>query len=83
MRVELVVETNDGRKFRNVCAAPKGFWGTVIDPAEHMAKIRDCMSMEFDDARIQDYISTVRRLEHLTPGEMTEFFGFLRGGKPD
>lgn len=79
MRVEIDVETHSGRHYKTECAAPKGFWGTVIDPEEHMKKLRDCMSEVFDEAHIQHCMSAIRRLESLSASDMTELFDLLRG----
>lgn len=62
-----------------MCSAPKGFWGTAIDPEEHMKKIRDCMSEVFDEAQIQQSVSAIRRLEKLSGSEMEELRDLLRG----
>jgi aconitate decarboxylase len=65
MRIELEVEMQDGTRHRTVCSKPKGFWGVAIEPAEHLKKMRDCMSGRFGDAEIKQCYETVSRLEQI------------------
>lgn len=42
MRVDLVIELEDGRALRGMCDGPPGIWGRPVAPAALQAKWQDC-----------------------------------------
>ena len=42
MRVDLVIQLEDGRALRGMCDGPPGIWGRPVAPAALQAKWQDC-----------------------------------------
>ena len=72
MRIEVEVELASGETVRGVCTAPPGSWGLPVDPAQHRAKVTDCLSVRFDEARRARILGLLDRLEQLSSDEVAE-----------
>ena len=72
MRIEVEVELASGETVRGVCTAPPGSWGLPVDPAQHRAKVTDCLSVRFDEARRARILGLLDRLERLSSDEVAE-----------
>ena len=73
MWVEASVELEDGSVLHTRCNGPKGVWGSPpISEADHLVKIRDCLSRRLPEARAEALIDLARRVETLGPAGVRE-----------
>jgi hypothetical protein len=73
MWVEAQVELDDGSILHTQCKGPKGVWGSPpISDAEHLVKIRDCLSRRLPQARAETLIDLAHRVETLEPAWVRE-----------
>jgi aconitate decarboxylase len=73
MWVEASVELDDGSVLHTRCNGPKGVWGSPpISEADHLVKIRDCLSRRLPEARAEALIDLARRVETLGPAGVRE-----------
>ena len=77
MRIGIEVELASGETVRGVCTAPPGSWGLPVDPAQHRAKVTDCLSVRFDEQRRAKILGLLDRLEQLSSDEVSELAGAL------
>jgi aconitate decarboxylase len=64
--VLLRVELDGGRVLETRCDGPRGKWGTPpISEAEHLVKVRDCLSTRLEPAAAQAVIGLARQIDHL------------------
>ena len=78
MRVEIEVALADGSRHRQVCNKPPGTWGEPIDPAQHRAKVRDCLNVRLTEPRIGRVLELLDRLEDLSGRDVGELMELLR-----
>lgn len=62
MRVEVAVDFDDGTTQMTTCRAPRGSWGVEMDPAEHKAKLADCLDAKMS---LSGATTLLRELDHL------------------
>jgi 2-methylcitrate dehydratase PrpD len=72
MRVDVEAVMDDGRVHRASCSKPPGFWGEPVDPAQHLGKIRSCLSVRLDDERRARVLGLLERLEALSAQEIAQ-----------
>ena len=66
MYVLLRVELDGGRVLETRCDGPRGKWGTPpISEAEHLVKIRDCLTTRLEPAAAERVIGLARRIDDL------------------
>ncbi len=66
MHVRLRVELVDGTILDARCDGPSGMWGQPpIDPADHAAKVRDCLSTSLSDKDADQVIALAGRIDEL------------------
>jgi aconitate decarboxylase len=66
MYVDLAVTLDDGRTLETRCQGPRGKWGTPpISEAEHLVKVRDCLSRRLTQSQADDLIAYARRVDEL------------------
>lgn len=71
MRVDIAVETRDGRHYKAVCRGPKGTWGTPrLDPKDHRIKLEDCLGRALGANAVADVLGRLDRLERLGADEV-------------
>jgi aconitate decarboxylase len=70
MQVEVRVTLDDGSVVSQVCKRPPGSWGEPIDPAQHGAKIRDCLGTRFDAATIDEVTAVLDDLDRAAPADV-------------
>ena len=81
MRVEIVVETQDGKRYEAVCRAPKGTWGTPrLDPRDHRIKLEDCLGRALGAKGIAEVLDRLDRLDRLSAAGVREVVRLL--GRP-
>ncbi len=71
MHVRLRVELNDGTALETRCDGPLGMWGQPkIDPADHLVKVRDCLSTRLSADAVEQCIALASRIDSLQPDEI-------------
>jgi aconitate decarboxylase len=66
MHVLLRVELDGGRVLETRCDGPRGKWGTPpISEAEHLVKVRDCLSTRLAPESVEGIIGLARQIDHL------------------
>jgi len=66
MHVRLRIELNDGTVLETRCDGPRGMWGQPkIDPADHLLKVRDCLSTALAPDSVEQGISLASRIDSL------------------
>jgi len=66
MHIRLRVELTDGTVLDARCDGPRGMWGQPpIDPADHLAKVRDCLSTRLPAADTERVIALAERIDTL------------------
>ncbi|MGE0222212.1 MAG: MmgE/PrpD family protein [Acetobacteraceae bacterium] len=71
MHVRLRVELADGSVLETRCDGPRGMWGQPrIDPADHLVKVRDCLSTRLPDGAVEQCIALTSRIDSLDAGEV-------------
>jgi aconitate decarboxylase len=64
MHVEATVELSDGRSVTVRCDGPRGVWGKPpIPEAEHLAKVRDCLSVRLSTEQAERCIALAGGLD--------------------
>jgi aconitate decarboxylase len=64
--VDLEIALADGTTVRERCERPRGSWGAEpISQAEHIVKVRDCLSGSLSPAAIEECVELGSRLEQL------------------
>ena len=77
MHVELTITTEDGKEFRQVCRSPPGFWGVPLVRAQHLAKLRDCLSVRLEYRQRERLLELLDNLEQLAPRELGNLLALL------
>ncbi|MBI3938726.1 MAG: MmgE/PrpD family protein [Betaproteobacteria bacterium] len=77
MRVEVEVTLNDGTRHRQACGRPPGFWGEPLDPKQHRAKVRDCLSVRLLEPHLGHTLELLENLERLSAQETEELTALL------
>jgi 2-methylcitrate dehydratase PrpD len=77
MRVDVEVTLEDGTTYSDTCTRAPGFWGSPVDADLHRRKIRDCLSVRFDDPKISRVVELLDNLEHLQPQETGQLMELL------
>lgn len=73
MYVLLRVELDGGRVLETRCDGPRGKWGTPpISEAEHLVKIRDCLTTRLEPAAAERVIGLARRIDDLDAAGVRE-----------
>ncbi len=71
MHVRLRIELADGGVLETRCDGPRGMWGrSPVDPAEHLVKVRDCLSTRLSDTMRETVITLAGRIDALAPAEV-------------
>jgi aconitate decarboxylase len=64
--VDVEIELADGTVVRERCERPRGSWGAEpISDAEHMVKVRDCLSGSLASTAVDEFVQLGRRFEGL------------------
>ena len=64
--VDLDIELDDGTRLHERCERPRGSWGAEpITEAEHLVKVRDCLTGSLSPQAIDECLALGRRFEHL------------------
>lgn len=78
MRVEIVVETEDGKRYEAVCRQPKGTWGMPrLDPKDHRVKLEDCLGRALGAKAIAGLLDRLDRLDRLSATGVREVVRLL------
>lgn len=70
MQIEVRVMLDDGSIASQICKRPPGSWGEPIDPAQHGAKIRDCLATRFDAAKIEQLTTALDDLDRASAADV-------------
>ncbi len=78
MWLEAEVELTDGRVLRTRCNGPRGIWGAPpISEADHLVKVRDCLSRKLPAGRAEALIAMARGVETLDAGGVRAMIGMV------
>ena len=77
MQVEVRAVLDDGTTVSEICRRPPGSWGEPIDPAQHGAKIRDCLGARLAARQVEQVIAALDDLENAAPLDVTRLVGLL------
>jgi len=81
MHVRLAVTLQDGTVLEARCDGPRGMWGQPpIDPDDHLAKVRDCLSTRLDPPAVARCIGLASRIDALSAGEVSALMHEVAGG---
>lgn len=81
MHLEASVELADGRRLIARCDRPRGAWGEEpISQAEHLVKVRDCLSRCLSPAAVERCVDLGTRLETLDADELAELLALAGAG---
>ena len=82
MRVEITVETDAGERYTAVCRGPKGTWGMPpLDPADHRAKLEDCLGRMLAPAEVTRVLELLERLDKQSAESVREIMRLVGGTK--
>jgi hypothetical protein len=71
MHVGLRVVLADGTVLETRCNGPRGMWGQPkIDPADHLVKVRDCLSTRLSPDAVEQCAALASRIDSLDAGEL-------------
>ena len=71
MHVRLRIELHDGTVLETRCDGPRGMWGQPkIDLADHLLKVRDCLSTALTPNAAEQCIALASRIDTLEPNEI-------------
>lgn len=72
MKVEVAVQLQDGRSFRGICTAPRGYLtkGAKVTDEEVTAKAKDCLARLMSDSAAESVVANVLRLSTLSAAEL-------------
>jgi aconitate decarboxylase len=80
MHVEATAELADGRTMSARCDGPRGVWGKPpIPQAEHLAKVRDCLSVRLTQDSVERCITLAGSLDSQTPDGVRKLMALVRG----
>jgi aconitate decarboxylase len=64
--VDVEIELADGSVLRERCERPRGSWGAEpISNAEHMVKVRDCLSGSLSSSSVDEFVQLGSRFDEL------------------
>ena len=71
---------DDGNTVTARCDGPRGKWGTPPIPEEdHLVKVRDCLSLKYEEDERENIITLAGRYDELSPKEIKELMQLLAG----
>jgi 2-methylcitrate dehydratase PrpD len=80
MHVDAKVELADGRTLTAHCDGPRGVWGKpAIPEAEHLAKVRDCLSVRLAPEDVERCIVLAGSLDEQPAEGMRTLMALVRG----
>lgn len=80
MHVEIEVTLADGGVLTARCDGPKGKWGTEpISDADHLVKVRDCLSLKYGAAEMARVIDLASRFDALDAAGLRSLMALLAG----
>jgi aconitate decarboxylase len=77
MRLDMEVLMQDGAIHRAACTAPPGTWGRSIDPMQHDAKVRDCLSVRLSEQTQSRVFERLATLETLSADDLRGMLALL------
>jgi aconitate decarboxylase len=78
MHVLLAIELTDGRVLETRCDGPRGMWGQPpIAEADHLAKVRDCLSVCLQHDAAERCIELALSIETLAPAQVRELMSLV------
>jgi aconitate decarboxylase len=77
MHMTVEVTLANGSVHQGICRKPPGTWGEPVDPAQHRAKIHDCLGVRFDAATTDRVIESFANLERLDAAQLRELLALL------
>jgi aconitate decarboxylase len=78
MHVLLTVELADGTLVETRCDGPRGMWGQPpIPDADHLVKVRDCLSIQLTPADVERCIELASSMERLAPPQVAELMSLV------
>ncbi len=77
MHVVVEITMNDGTVVSRTCRRPPGAWGEPVNEAQHGAKIRDCLGVRLNAARVNRMLELLDNLENLTAQEIKALSALL------
>ncbi len=81
MHVLLAIELAGGRVLETRCDGPRGMWGQKpIADADHLAKVRDCLSVQLAPEAVERCIALAQSIETLAPAQVGELMSLVAGG---
>jgi len=81
MHVEIEVDLDDGRTLAARCDGPRGVWGKPpIPEAEHMAEVRDCLSVRLTPDAVERCIVLARSLDRQSADDVRELMALVGSG---
>lgn len=70
----------DGTTVSTRCDGPRGKWGTPPIPEEdHLVKVRDCLSLKYNDETREKIISLASEFDELSADQIVELMTLLSG----
>jgi aconitate decarboxylase len=80
--LDMEIEMKDGSRVTERCTAPRGSWGTPpVSTAEHLAKVRDCLSMQLSSDEAERCIELAGALDSLSADQVREMIQLCSGRK--
>ena len=78
--LDMEIEMQNGFRITERCTAPRGSWGTPpVSTAEHLAKVRDCLSMQLSSDEVERCIELASALESLSADQIGEMLRLCSG----
>ena len=78
MHVEATIELTDGRTLTAHCDGPRGVWGRPpIPEAEHLLKVRDCLSARLPPDAVERCIALAGTLDHQSADGVRELMALI------
>jgi 2-methylcitrate dehydratase PrpD len=84
MHIELEVTLRDGRTLRARCNGPRGIWGgDPVAPEEHLAKVRDCLSVRLAPGPVEQCVALAAAIDQLDSGGVAALLALVEGSGAD
>ena len=81
MRLDVVVDLEDGTRVEGCCDGPPGIWGRPADPALLAGKARDCLAGAYGPKHGGRVLDAAQGFPELSPNGVLGFLDLLRGAE--
>jgi aconitate decarboxylase len=78
MHVSATIGLADGQILETRCDGPRGMWGQPpIADADHLVKIRDCLSVQLTPDEVESCIALASSFETLAPQQVCDLMSLV------